>query len=127
MFEVGVARSFHALHQLEAEDPAASHEHSHDYRAEVVVRGERLAENGMLLDLDALGAAVSTCLDELDSADLDTLPAFSGENTTVEMVAEHIWEHVRALLGPSSPLAGLRVTVHESADAWASVDRPLEG
>jgi 6-pyruvoyltetrahydropterin/6-carboxytetrahydropterin synthase len=127
MFEVGVGRTFHALHQLEAEDPSASHEHSHDYRADVVVRGERLAENGMLLDLDALGAAVTTCLDELDSADLDTLPAFSGENTTVEMVAGHIWEHVRELLGPSSPLASLRVTVYESADAWASVDRPLEG
>ena len=125
MFEVGVARTFHALHQLEAEDPAAIHQHTHDYRAEVVARGEELDENAMLLDLDALGAALSACLTELDSTDLGTLAAFEGRNTTVETVAEHIWTHVRDTLAPAAALVGLRVTVYESADAWASVDRPV--
>jgi 6-pyruvoyl-tetrahydropterin synthase len=125
MFEVGVARTFHALHQLEGDDPAAGHEHEHDYRAEVVARGEQLDENAMLVDLDALGAALSSCLAELDAADLDTLPAFTGRSTTVETVAEHIWTHVRDALGPLPALLGLRVTVYESADAWASVDRPI--
>ena len=114
MFEVGVARTFHALHQLEAEDPAASHEHSHDYRAEVVARGERLDEDAMLVDLDLLGAALSECLAELDSVDLGSLAAFAGRNTTVETVAEHIWTHVRDRLAARvgarrSPRHGLRV------------------
>ena len=126
MFEVGVARTFHALHQLEADDPSAGHEHSHDYRCEVVVRGADLDENAMLLDLDALGAAVTECLAELDAADLDELPAFAGRSTTVETVAEHIWDHVRERLAPAPSLVGLRVTVYESPDAWASVDRPLQ-
>src|SRR5215212_9681288 len=125
MFEVGVARTFHALHQLEAEDPDASHEHSHDYRAEVVARGEQLDQNAMLVDIDALGAALASCLTELDAADLGTLAAFEGQATTVEKVAEHIWSHVRDLLGAPRGLVGLRVNVYESADAWASVDRPV--
>lgn len=125
MFEVGVARTFHALHQLEAADHAESHEHSHDYRAELVARGERLDENGMLVDLDRLGAALSDCLAELDSADLGTLAAFDGRNTTVEMVAEHIWTHVRDQVADASTLVDLRVTVYESGDAWASVDRAV--
>jgi len=125
MFEVGVARTFHALHQLEGETPAAEHEHSHDYRAEVVVRGAGLDENAMLVDLDVLGAALSECLTELDSADLDTLPAFAGRSTTVETVAEHIWQHVREQLAPAPRVAGIRVTVFESAEAWATVDQPL--
>ena len=78
MFEVGVARTFHALHQLEAEDAAASHEHRHDYRAEVVARGERLDENAMLVDLDLLGSALSECLAELDSVDLGSLDCVRG-------------------------------------------------
>jgi 6-pyruvoyltetrahydropterin/6-carboxytetrahydropterin synthase len=125
MFEVGVARTFHAQHQLEAEDPTVSHEHSHDYRAEIVARGEQLDQNAMLLDLDALGASLSACLGELDAADLGTLAAFEGRETTVETVAEHIWTHVRDLLAEPPGLLGLRVTVYESADAWASVDRPV--
>ena len=120
-----MARTFHALHQLEAEDPAERHEHSHDYRAELVVRGERLDENAMLVDLDVLGKALSDCLTELDSTDLDSFPAFVGRNTTVETVAEHIWTHIRDQVGHKPALAGLRVTVYESADAWASVDRPI--
>ena len=62
---------------------------------------------------------------ELDSVDLGSLTAFAGRNTTVETVAEHIWTHVREGLAPASSLAALRVTVYESADAWASVDRPV--
>lgn len=124
MFEVGVARTFQALHQLEADDPSAAHDHSHDYRAEVVARGERLDENEMLVDLDVLGAALAECLAELDAADLGMLPAFAGRNTTVETVADHIWTHVRDRLAPAPALRGLRVTVYESADAWATVDRP---
>jgi 6-pyruvoyltetrahydropterin/6-carboxytetrahydropterin synthase len=126
MFEVGVARTFHALHQLEAADAAASHEHSHDYRAEVVARGERLDEDAMVVDLDLLGSALSECLAELDSVDLGSLAAFAGRNTTVETVAEHVWTHVRDLLAGVSALASLRVTVYESADAWATVDRAVE-
>jgi 6-pyruvoyltetrahydropterin/6-carboxytetrahydropterin synthase len=125
MFEVGVARTFHALHQLEAEHSSASDEHSHDYRAEVVARGEQLDQNAMLLDLDALGAALSACLAELDAADLGTLPVFEGRETTVETVAEHIWSHVRDMLAAPAALLALRVTVYESAVAWASVDRPV--
>jgi 6-pyruvoyltetrahydropterin/6-carboxytetrahydropterin synthase len=131
MFEVGVGRTFHALHQLEPDAPAGEHEvgheheHSHDYRAEVVARGEGLDENAMLVDIDALGAALTECLTELDSSDLDTLPAFAGRSTTVETVAEHIWTHVRDRLALGRALVGLRVTVYESADAWASVDRPF--
>ena len=34
MYEVGVARSFHAAHQLE-EAPSAGDHHAHDYRVEL--------------------------------------------------------------------------------------------
>lgn len=127
MFEVGVSRTFHALHQLEQDAASEAHEHEHDYRVEVVVRGDELGENGMLLDLDVLGAALTDCLEELDSTDLDTLAPFAGVSTTVEVVAEHIWQHVGEGIGRPAPVRSLRVTVYESADAWASIDRPFAG
>lgn len=126
MYEVGVARSFHAAHQLEESASAGDH-HAHDYRVEAIVRGDVLEANGMLLDLDALGAAVSECLDELESVQLESLETFEHEETTVENVAEHIWKHVRELIHRPPQLTSMRITVHESADAWASVDKPLEG
>jgi 6-pyruvoyltetrahydropterin/6-carboxytetrahydropterin synthase len=126
MYEVGVARSFHAAHQLE-ESPSAGDQHEHDYRVEAIVRGDVLEANGMLLDLDALGAALGECLGELESVELESLETFDHEDTTVENVAQHIWNHVRELIDPAPQLTSLRVTVRESADAWASVDQSLQG
>ena len=131
MIEVGAARVFHALHQLVNDGDAGSqtHEHDHDYRVEAVVRGTALPESGMLLDLDELHAALAECLDELDRADLDALPMFEGRATTVEIVADHVWHHLggRIRESGSAALESLRVTVFESPDAWASVDRRLDG
>jgi 6-pyruvoyltetrahydropterin/6-carboxytetrahydropterin synthase len=126
MYEVGVARSFHATHQLE-ESPSDVDDHDHDYRVEAVVRGDVLQANGMLLDLDALALAVGECLDELESVKLESLETFEHESTTVENVAEHIWNHLRDLIDPPPQLTSMRVTVHESADAWASVDQSFQG
>ena len=126
MYEVGVARSFHAAHQLEQSSTAGDH-HEHDYRVEVSVGGNVLQPNGMLLDLDALGAALAECLDELESVELGSLETFEQEETTLENVAEHIWNHVRELIAPPQGLSSMRVTVHESADAWASLDKSLGG
>ncbi|HEX2193401.1 MAG TPA: 6-carboxytetrahydropterin synthase [Candidatus Limnocylindria bacterium] len=124
MYEVGVARSFHAGHQLD-ESPSAGDHHEHDYRVEAIVRGESLDSNGMLLDLDALGDSLTRCLRELESVDLQSLETFEGESTTVENVARHIWNHVCELVDPAPQLASLRVTVHESPDAWAALDQRL--
>ena len=131
MIEVGAARIFHALHHLVdgGDEGPQAHEHDHDYRVEAVVRGTSLPESGMLLDLDELHAALAECLDELDRADLDALPMFDGRATTVEIVADHVWQHLggRIRTTGSGELESLRVTVFESPDAWASVDRRLDG
>ena len=63
---------------------------------------------------------------ELESVELGSLETFEHEETTVENVAEHIWNDVRKLLAPPPQLTSMHVTVHESADAWASVDQPLQ-
>ena len=121
-----MARAFHAAHQLEG-SPTADEQHDHDYRVTVIVRGDALGDGGMLLDLDALGAAVEACLSDLESTELQSLAPFQDQETTVELVTTHIWEHVRELIDPPPQLESLRVTVHESPDAWASLDRPLHG
>jgi hypothetical protein len=70
---------------------------------------------------------VGECLGELESVQLDSLETFEHADTTVENVAEHIWNHVRSLIDPPPQLMSMRITVHESGDAWASVDQPLHG
>ena len=63
MFELSQTFSFDAAHTLKrkvsAEEAAGSRRiHGHTYTAEVVVRGERQADSGMVVDLAVLRAAL---------------------------------------------------------------------
>lgn len=80
----------------------------------------------MLLDLDLLAAAVGGAVGPLDGGQLDVLAAFEARPTTVEVVAEHLWREVAGRLASLPALDSIRVTLFESPDAWATIDRVLE-
>ncbi|HEX2222206.1 MAG TPA: 6-carboxytetrahydropterin synthase [Candidatus Limnocylindria bacterium] len=127
MIEVGVAARFTATHRLRGDFGPATRRHRHDYRVEAVARGERVAADGTLVDLGRLQGALNDCLGDLDGRDLDALALFEGENTTAERVAAHVFDRLREALDGGDAVRSLRVTVYESDDAWAAVDRPLDG
>ncbi len=132
MFEVGVSAGFSATHRLRGDFGAATQPHTHAYRVEAVVRGPALGPDGTLLDVQALRRLLDGALAPLAGRDLDTVPAFQGQNTTAEVVARHLFEALRAELlrlgGPvTGRLASLRVTVWESSEVRASYDAPLQG
>ena len=62
MYEVYVAARFEAAHRLVGDFGPATRIHGHTYRIEVIVRGQRLAEDGTLYDIGRLKKA----LDDLD-------------------------------------------------------------
>ena len=54
MYEIYVAARFEAAHRLVGDFGPATRLHGHTYRLDVVVRGERLREDGTLYDIGAL-------------------------------------------------------------------------
>lgn len=127
MIEVGVTARFEAGHRLRGDFGPATLPHRHAYRVQATVRGERLRGDGTLLDIGRLQAALAAFVGELNAKDLDELDAFGGQNTTAERVAEHAWQRLAPELRLAGGAATLRVAVYESDDAWAAVDRSLEG
>ena len=125
MIEIGVAGRFEAAHRLEGDFGPATRRHGHTYRVEVVARGEELQADGTLLDVGRLQSALQACLRELHLSDLDDVGAFAGRNTTAEVVADHVWRHVAEAVPGDGRVRTLRVTLLESSDVWAAVDRPL--
>ena len=76
MFELSQTFSFDAAHTLKrkvsAEEAAGSRRiHGHTYTAEVLVRGERQADSGMVVDLAVLRAVIAGIRDQLDHHFLD--------------------------------------------------------
>jgi len=87
--------------------------HGHNYVLEVTVSGEPDARTGMMVDLEALDAAVQDLVvDRYDHKNFNCdLPEFAGLNPTSEVVAQKIWERLNGAL----PASLYRIRLHETA------------
>lgn len=124
MYEVYVAAAFEAAHRLKGDFGPASRTHGHTYRLEAIVRGERLAADGTLLDIGRLREAVEGVAASLDYRDLDEVPGLAGKNTTAEVVAGFCWEGISPSLRHRG-LDSLTVRVWESPEVYAAREGTL--
>jgi 6-pyruvoyltetrahydropterin/6-carboxytetrahydropterin synthase len=124
MYEVYVAARFEAAHRLVGDFGPATRIHGHTYRIEVIVRGQRLAEDGTLHDIGRLKQAVDDLAASLHYRDLNEVPGLAGVNTTAEAVADLCWERLAPSLRDPG-LDSLVVRIWESPDAYAAREDAL--
>ncbi len=119
IFEVKVISGFAAAHNLLNFRGKCENLHGHNWKVEVVLRGARLQDNGILVDFGEVKQAVREALEELDHKHLNELPYFSRNNPSSENIARFVFERLSEKL--NSPDCSLyRVSAWESADACAT-------
>jgi 6-pyruvoyltetrahydropterin/6-carboxytetrahydropterin synthase len=126
MYEVGVVAQFEAAHRLVGDFGPATRMHGHTYRVEVVVRGERLRDDGVLFDIGRLRESIDALMATMHLRDLADVPGLAGINTTAEAVANYCWSTLETDLRGHG-LVALLVRVWESPLAWATRDDVLPG
>ena len=94
------------------------------YRLEVLVRGERLSEDGTLYDIGKLRAAVDDIASSLHYRDLNEVPGLEDVNTTAEAVADYCWGRLAPSLHDRG-LDSLCVRLWESPQVYAARDATL--
>jgi 6-pyruvoyltetrahydropterin/6-carboxytetrahydropterin synthase len=125
MYEVYVAARFEAAHRLVGDFGPASRTHGHTYRMEVIVRGQRLKDDGTLYDIGELGQAVEALAGSMHYRDLNEVPGLTRVNTTAEAVASYCWEELAQSLRRGQGLDSLTVRIWESPDAYAAREDTL--
>ncbi len=122
MYELTVEIPFSAAHCIPEHPGKCARLHGHSYRALITVAGERLNEQGMLVDFGDLKRACGEVIEPLDHTYLNEHPAFATVVPTAEAIARHIYDGVApalaALLEGRARLA--RVVVYESATSFAT-------
>ncbi len=108
MFELSQTFSFDAAHTLkrkvdEAEAVGSKRIHGHTYTAEVMVRGERQPESGMVVDLADLRAVVATVREQLDHHFLDEVAGLGAP--TLENLCVFIYARVSQQISQTSAVA----------------------
>ena len=124
MYEVYVAAQFEAAHRLVGDFGPAARMHGHTYRMEVILRGERLKDDGTLYDIGRLRPAVEELAASLHYRDLNEVPDFAGVNTTAEAVAHYCWDKLASPLRDQG-LDSLTVRIWESPQIYAAREEEL--
>jgi len=105
--------------------------HGATYIVDVEFRRPDLDADGIVIDIGRATGTVHGVLAELSYRNLDDEPAFAGRNTTTEVLARAVFDHVASAIARGDLGAGaraiesVRVTLHESHIAAASFDGSL--
>jgi 6-pyruvoyltetrahydropterin/6-carboxytetrahydropterin synthase len=97
--------------------------HGHNYRVQVIVRGEKLDDIGMLADFTALKKLLREVSEPMDHVFINDLPPFTELNPTAENMAWYIWTKMQEGLKLAHPVEVAEVKVWET-DVQYAVYRP---
>ncbi len=125
MFSVKVRDSIMIAHSLP--NPffgPAQNLHGATYVVDVEFSSAQLDSHNVVLDIGAAKSVLKTVLDKLRYQNLDAMPEFEGQLTTTEFVAHYIHSSVSKEISHSFS-GGLKVTLGETHDAWASYEAPV--
>jgi 6-pyruvoyltetrahydropterin/6-carboxytetrahydropterin synthase len=118
VYEIGVVVQFEAAHQLRGEFGPATRVHGHTYRVEITARGPSLQPDGSLFDLGLLDQEAQTVASALNYRNLDEVAAFSGRNSTAEVVARHFYDEIAPRI-QGKGLSSLAIRLWESPRVFA--------
>ncbi len=133
MFSVTVSQHCMIAHSLRgAVFGPAQQLHGATYVVEATFLAEQLDADGIVVDIGRAGELLAQVLAPLNYQNLDTLPRFAERNTTTEVLAQCVFEDVRAriragALGAEAArrLHWLRIVLRETPQAWAGFEGPL--
>ncbi len=119
MYELKIITEFSAAHHLRNFRGKCESLHGHNWKVEVVVRGNGLDDSGVVLDFAEIKAATRKIMSEIDHCYLNELPFFIEHNPSSENIARYIFERLQKEIEDERVRVS-RVTAWESQDACAS-------
>ncbi len=125
MYMLAVQRDFVAQHALIGGDWGPENSpHSHHYRLELRLEGDKLDQHGYLVDIVDVEKHLDGLVQHYRDHMLNDLPEFAGLNPSIEhfsrILCESLAERIKA-----QTLTALAVILWENEIAWASYRKAL--
>lgn len=119
MFTLSVKDSFAAAHRLEGYKGKCEELHGHNFVVEVLVAGEKLGDDGLLVDFKVIKGYLHDVLERLDHKYLNEVSFFADRASSAEYVAMYIYEEIQKIIGEEN-ISLKEVRVWESEKAYAA-------
>jgi 6-pyruvoyltetrahydropterin/6-carboxytetrahydropterin synthase len=117
MYQIKVTSAFAAAHFLRRFLGKCETLHGHNWKVETTVEGEELDQADILFDFGQLKAILRQMLEEFDHCHLNQLPVFATRNPSSELIAEYIYNKVKAQLPSRVRLVEVAVWESEGSQA----------
>ena len=121
MYELKIVSQFAAAHQLREYQGGCENLHGHNWKVEVFVKGEKLGQDGLLIDFRIIKNATKEVLEGLDHTFLNELENFREQNPSSENIARYIFESLGRRLKDGNVKVS-RVSAWESDSACATYE-----
>jgi len=113
MYEISIEDEFSGAHRLRNYKGKCENLHGHNWKVQVVVSGEKLDKDGLLMDFHLLKKKLLHVLKNLDHTYLNNVSFFKKENPTSENISYYIYKKLKILL-KNSPVELKKVSVWEN-------------
>jgi len=120
MYELMVRTKFAAAHQLRDVGGSCEQLHGHTWKVEVFLQGERLEEEGILIDFREVKSIVKKWIDKLDHKYLNDV--LEDINPTTENLAKYLFEKLEKNID-SKRVKLSKIKVWESDDTCVSYEK----
>lgn len=119
MYELKIITQFAAAHQIRGIEGGCERLHGHNWKVEVFVSGDKLDENGLLIDFREMKDKTEALMEELDHQFLNELEPFTTLNPSSENISRYVYEVLSRQLN-TDIIRISKITVWESDSACAS-------
>lgn len=122
MFTLCVKDSFAAAHRLVGYEGKCEELHGHNFVVEAFFFGERLSDDGLLVDFKILKNYLKKVLDSLDHKYLNEIPFFIERTSSAEYIALYIFGEMEKQIKEEAVFLK-EIRVWESDKAYAAYGR----
>ena len=109
MYSVCVSTSFNATHAVTIcgidETP-----HTHDWKVDVVIAGNELTDDGVLIDFIEIEKYLAESIEPLLESDLNAIDTLDGNNPSAERVAFYFYDTLSKQLQGSARIQSVTIT-----------------
>ncbi|MGV8074410.1 MAG: 6-carboxytetrahydropterin synthase QueD [Syntrophobacteraceae bacterium] len=120
IYELKIIADFAAAHNLRNFRGKCENLHGHNWKVEVVLRGSKLNESGVLVDFSEVKQAARELLSQVDHQYLNNLDFFQERNPSSENIACYLIERLAVKLNNENRWV-YSVSAWESADCCATI------
>ena len=109
MYELSIEQTFRATHAITIAGEAEQ-THEHDWKVKLVVQGDKLDEDGLLVDFHLIETQLAKVIEPFIGKDISDVEPFTNINPTAELIAQHIAEQISKLLPSGVKIKCVSVT-----------------